>query len=592
MVKSLKTVTNFTNFFYVFLILVIFISCFLSLPFCRENIIKLTEIALHKNLSYEFWNKVILYTLVTISSFSFYWIISSLFSKYIKSEKYNLKQIMILVSLILFFASLLVQTVLLYNGIVYGADDPAYIAIAKEIAENTYKADYSKMSNSAQLIYTIGYPGLLAVIIKIFGMNFYAIKLVNVFLYASFVVVLFNLLFFLLKDIQISLFISSLFCLNFTISNWQNHTMSDTPCMVFSLFCLALIYNIYFNESKKKYLKAVLLGLCFFIAYECRINGLVCLLTLFVLHLLIGISNIFTNSKILHILLKDFSKMNLKIHLIPYIVFIVFVILQKIFYPNVPRQDSHFLAGLSFKTCFHHFQFFYVMYEFFNSAWNVVFHQFNILSKIAFYSALLLALYGLIKNWEKLSIFFIFAIGNISVYCLWGSFQGIRFYFPLFIPFAIFCAYGAKSTKDLFSGKIAITSAIIGKFFVICFCAMFTISIFPFYTRDFKNTIQKNGHSYTIEAQDIWTYINENIPNDKTFFFKCPRTLWLFTKHETVNNAKKSDYYLHSFDKPIDSQMKNFLTDDAVAENQIEIEGRVYTLEYSNDKFRLFHAVQ
>ena len=141
--------------------------------------------------------------------------------------------------------------------------------------------------------YTIGYPILIAVIIKIFGMNFFAIKLVNVFLYATFVVVLFNLLFSLVKDLQISLFISSLFCLNFTIANWQNHTMSDTPCMVFSLFCLALIYSIYFTKSQNKYFKSILLGFCFFIAYECRINGIVCLLALFSTQFLICISKIF-----------------------------------------------------------------------------------------------------------------------------------------------------------------------------------------------------------------------------------------------------------------------------------------------------------
>ena len=264
------------------------VSCFLLLPFYRKNIIKLAELILHKELSYEFWNKIILYTLVTVSSFSFYWLISSFFNKYTKSDKFNLKQAIIVISLLLFVVSFLMQAVLLYDGIVYGGDDPAYIAIAKEIADNTYKADFVRMQNpSIGLQYTIGYPSLIACAIKFFGLNFYAIKLVNVFLYSISVVVLFNLLIALVNNIHISLSISSLFCLNFIIGNWQNRTMSDTPCMAFSLFCLALIYNIFFCESQKKYLKAILLGICFFFAYECRINGLVCLLTFFSIQILI-----------------------------------------------------------------------------------------------------------------------------------------------------------------------------------------------------------------------------------------------------------------------------------------------------------------
>lgn len=459
MFELLKTESKHTKYFYFFLCFTFFISCFLMLPFCRINLIKITEVILRKKLSFEFWNRVILYTLTTISSFSFYWLLFSFFYYYVKSHKFNLKQTLILISLLLFIISSLVQIVLLYDGIVYGADDPAYVIIAKAIAENTYKTDFLHMQ------YTIGYPILIAVIIKIFGMNFFAIKLVNVFLYATFVVVLFNLLFSLVKDLQISLFISSLFCLNFTIANWQNHTMSDTPCMVFSLFCLALIYSIYFTKSQNKYFKSILLGFCFFIAYECRINGIVCLLALFSTQFLICISKIFLKSKVLHELTDSYVKTDWKIHLTPYIIFIIFLILQKIFYPDLPRKDLHFLEGLSIKSFFQHFQFFYIIYEFFNSAWNKLFHQFNILSKIAFYSSLILALYGLIKNWKKLPFFLIFTIGNTVTYCLWGGFGGIRFYFPLFISFAVFCAYGVKSIKILFhseqSSKII---NIIGKF--------------------------------------------------------------------------------------------------------------------------------
>ena len=554
--------------------------------------IKLAELILHKGLSYEFWNKVLLYTLVTVSSFSFYWLISSFFNKYIKSDKFNLKQTMIVISLVLFVVSFLMQAVLLYDGIVYGGDDPAYIAIAKEIADNTYKADFARMQNPSMVLqYTIGYPSLIACAIKIFGLNFYAIKLVNVFLYSISVVVLFNLLFALVNNIHISLSISSLFCLNFIIGNWQNRTMSDTPCMAFSLFCLALIYNIFFCESQKKYLKAILLGICFFFAYECRMNGLVCLLTFFSIQILICMRKLI-NLNFFENLTLNYIKTDWKIHLIPYIVFIVLFILQKIIYPDLPRIDDSFYKDLSVQALIQHFHFFYIMYEFFNSAWNEVFQQFNILSKIAFYSSLLLALYGLMKNWKQLSTFWIFTIGNVLIYCIWGGFGGIRLYFPLFISLAVFCAYGAKSIKESFSEKAIILPTIVGKFSVLLFCAMFTVSVFPFYTRSFKDTIKANGHSYSAEAQDIWSYISKNIPDDETFIFRSPRELYLYTKHLTAMPDQKADYYLHSYEKPIDEELKNLLSDEAVSAEQIEINGKLFSLKYSNDKFRLFHAVQ
>lgn len=579
--------------FYLFLVFTFFISCLLMFPFCRTNIIKLAESVLHKSLNYEFWHTIILYALITISSFSFYWLSSSFLNHYTKSDKFSLKQTMIVISLLLFVVSFLTQTVLLYDGIVYGADDPAYVAIAEAIANKTYNADFVQMQTpSIGLQYTVGYPGLIAIAIKIFGLNFYAIKLVNVFLYSISVVVLFNLLFLLLKDIKIALSVSSLFCLNFIISNWQNRTMSDTTCMAFSLFCLALIYNIFFCESQKKYFKAILLGICFFFAYECRMNGLVCLLTFLSIQLLICMRKLIS-LKFFENLTINYIKTNWKIHLLPYIVFVFLLCLQKIVYPDLPRQDSYLLANLSLKCFFQHFRYFYIMYEFFNSAWNYVFHQFNILSKITFYSSLLLALYGIVKNWKDLPLFLIFSIGNVIIYCIWDSFQGIRFYFPLFIPLAVFCAYGAKSIKDVcHSEKAIILPTIVGKFSVLLFCAMFTVSVFPIYTRNFKDTIKANGHSYSVEAQDMWTYINKNIPDDKTFIFRSARELYLYTKHLTVTPDQKADFYLHNFEKPIDTELKNLLSDEAVSGNQIELNGQLFILEYSNDKFKLFHALQ
>ncbi|MBR4823401.1 MAG: hypothetical protein IKZ86_01270 [Spirochaetaceae bacterium] len=593
MFESLKRTSKIERLFYYFLFFTFFFSVFLMLPHCRISIINFMGILLHKNLSYEFWNKVLLYTFVTAASFSFFWLISSFFNQYTKSDKFNLKKSIILISFMLFIVSLLVQSVLLYNGIVYGTDDPAYIAIAKAIAENNYKNDFLQMQNpSIQLQYPVGYPILIAIIYKILGMNFYAIKFVNVFLYAVSVVVLFNLLFELIKDIEISVFVSSLFCLNFTISNWQNHTMSDTPCMVFSLFCLALIHSIYFKESTGKYFKAILLGICSFLAYEFRMNGLVCILTLFSIQILICMRK-FINFKILQKITIHYIKTNWKIHLIPYIVFIALLILQKIMYPDLPRTDAFFYKDLSLQALFQHFHFFYIMNEFFNSAWNQLFQQFNILSKIAFRSSLLLALYGLLRNWKQLLSFLIFTIGNVIIYCIWGGFGGIRLYFPIIISLAVFCACGAKSLKnDIHSEKAASCINFIGKFLVICFCAMFTISVFPVYTKNYKDTIKANGHSYSSEAQDIWSYISNNISDDKTFIFRSPRELYLYTKHFTAMSDQKADYYLHSFEKPIDTELKNLLSDEDVSVQQIEINGRQYRLEYSNDKFRLFHAVQ
>ncbi|MBO7484659.1 MAG: hypothetical protein J6T84_01190 [Spirochaetaceae bacterium] len=591
MIKLLKADNKLQRLSYYILGFVFFISCFLMLPFCRTPIIKLAGIILHKNLNLEFWNQIILYALVTISSFSFYWLASSFFSRYTKSDKFNLKRTLILISLILFITSLIVQTVVLYNGIVYGLDDPAYVAIAKEMAENTYKTDFLLMqSPNIYLQYSIGYPSLIAGIIKIFGLNFYAIKLVNVFLYTVFSVVLFNFLFSLIDDIPISLSIAILFTLNFTISNWQNQTMSDTPCMVFSLFCLVLINNIYCSKSQKKYLKAVLLGVCLFFAYQCRINGLVCLLAFITMQILICISKLCPDSKVVNELTNEYLKTNWKIHIIPYMIFILFIVLQEIIYPTLPKQDSFHLAN-SFNSLFDHFFMFHFMYRFFNSAWNEVFNQFNLLSKIAFYLSILLALYGLITNIKKLIFLFFFTIGNIMIYCLWKGFGDIRFYFPLFIPLAVFCAYGAKSIKDNCHSKKSIsTISFIGKLSVIMFCAMYTVSIFPFYTENFKETIKKNGHSYSVEAQDIWTYIKKNIPDDKMFIFRSPRELYLYTKHLTVSHDQKADYYLHNFEIPVDFDLKNILSDEDVSDSQIEINGQSFILEYSNAKFRLFHA--
>ncbi len=590
MLELLRTENKFKKHFYVLLSFILLISCLLMLPICRTNIINLAEFALHKNLNYEFWNTILLYTLVTTSSFAFYWLASSVCYKYTKSEKFDLKKTMILISLLLFVISLLVQTVVLYDGIVYGLDDPAYVAIAKAMAENTYKTDFTRMSNPDLCIrYAIGYPSLIAIPYKIFGMNYYAIKFVNVLLYAIFVVIFFNFLFWLIKDISISLFVSCLFCLNFTLSNWQNHTMSDTPCMVLSLFSIVLIYNIYFSESKKKYLKAVLLGFCFFIAYECRMNGLVCFLTLFSMQILICISKFLHNSKFFGVLVNGYYKIDWKLHLVPYIVFIAFVVIQTIIYPTLPRYDSFYLDNLSFKVILENFSHFHFMYRFYSSAWNEVFHQFNELSKTSFYLSLLLALYGIIKNWKKLAIIIIFTIGNTIIYCLWKAFCDFRFYMPLYISLAVFCAYGAKSIKDCFNEKAATVLTIIGKFSVIMFCAMFTVSIFPFYTENFKDAIKKNGHSYSVEAQDIWEYINKNIPEDRTFIFRSPTELYLYTKH-IIADSDKADYYLHNFEIPVDVERKNILTDESVADTFIEISGRQFELEYCNDKFRLFHV--
>jgi 4-amino-4-deoxy-L-arabinose transferase-like glycosyltransferase len=189
------------------------------------------------------------------------------------------------------FVSGLISLSTITNGHNWGGDFAAYIMQAESLLDNSthdfIKENGFAIKNSnvhfAPISYPWGYPFLLASMIYFMGSNLFAMKLLNIFLYALFLGILFLFLQKRLSSLD-TLILVAIFAINPVFLSLHNFIISDIAFLFFSTLTIFLIDHTFPQDkiSIRFSGRQIILGFVIFLAFSIRTNGILLLFSLIV----------------------------------------------------------------------------------------------------------------------------------------------------------------------------------------------------------------------------------------------------------------------------------------------------------------------
>ena len=452
-------------------------------------------------------------------------------------EKINNKLFLV----IIFLLSSVLPFLYIYDGHNWGGDFSCYIAQAQSIISGTMQeqvdANTFLVTNSAYMLgpgsYPWGFPLLLVPMIKIFGVNYIALKSVNIIFFAASIVVFYYILKSKLSLAHARIGIFFLILNPYFLRNCDL-VLSDIPFLFFSIISVYLIDKLYKSEENQL-LYGILSGISCFCAYFVRTNGIVSFLTLLSLDLLLLLLKIKPFRKIKNKF--GITKQKFTTHLLAYSGFVLGVILDKLIFPSGGTSYEYYFSYLSAQSLYSNLRTYAIsLLDFFSI-------DTNYLLPFIFVLALLL-IFGIIKKelfQEPVAIIYI--IGMLSLVVIFPANQGIRYLFPV-LPWLVFLCLkslhdfefnilGKKRLRNLY---IPLKTSLI----FIIFVAV-ALQIGAYAKNAFSNYESADtNRAYTTCAIEVYDYIKKNTDEDDLLSFFKPRVLWLNTHRKGFSIAQNN----------------------------------------------------
>jgi hypothetical protein len=397
------------------------------------------------------------------------------------------------------------------NGHDWGDDFALYIEQTKALTNGSifrlYATNKFAMQYSSELVgpylYPNGFPLLLSPLYYCFGLHFIAMKAFCSLFFIAAIPIVFSLVKPYFTNSIYPFLIILAFVFHISFVSFSDQILSDFPFFFFSFLSLLLM------KSQHTFLNQLALGFCIFFTYFVRDIGIVLLPTLLVYQLW-----------------QYFSKVNQRdnkwLLLIPYVVFFMLFALVAITLPK--GGENHItllLTHVSLRSIgLNGFYYLRLLstYFFFKNYW-------------LFVPVLLVVLVGWYQSIKRATQFIAFASFFSLVLIIWPGVQGIRFIFPL-IPFVLFfLVKGAMFLSEKFKIQVNYLQVILLLF--VLRTTLYTIKQTVFVKQESSN------HSYTIEMQDIYQFIANNIPEKAIVGFLKPRALRLFTGRNAIKSNPK-----------------------------------------------------
>jgi hypothetical protein len=417
----------------------------------------------------------------------------------------------------------------------WGDDFAAYILQAKSIVQadpkGFIKANSFTILQSYATIgpiaYPWGYPLLLAPVYLVYGANIFALKLVAVFFYETFIALLYWA--FVRKNPSLWMWLYlGLFAFNPSMLMAGNEILSDLPFLFFSTLAIILIDRLYRlnngKSSSQEWYLGVLIGLSIVIASLMRTNGLLLLPALMVAQLF-RFWNLRTQ-------FKWAIKIPLIRTLIPYAIIFLLTYLVGKYFPQGGQSHLSELRDISLPQAWGTLKYnLGLLSGFFLPPWGFTLYCLTI-------PVFILGVF--IKGRQHLPLF-IYGLLTLILYSIWPFRQGIRFLYPLLPIYFVFVMWGiikvSESTKNLSNWKW--TSPIL-------YLSFFGINIHFFITSYFLaiGNISLQGPvlagPFGVSAKEMYTFIKqETLPTD-VIVFRKPRAMRLMTDRPSLvlNDAK------------------------------------------------------
>ncbi|MBW8011075.1 MAG: hypothetical protein FVQ83_07525 [Chloroflexi bacterium] len=376
--------------------------------------------------------------------------------------------------------------------------------------------------------YPWGFPLLLTPIIYLFGIKVLALKLVGVFFYSAFLIVLFIFASLRLKE-KDALLVTAFFAFNPSMQIAINNILADIPFLFFSTLSIFLVdkYSSIERENNNKF--GILIGIIIFLSFTLRANGLLLFGALGLIHL-----NIFRRKKEEN---KNTLKW-LKLSSIPYISFAILYIINIYFLPNGQTSYYLFLSDITFSAIVDNIpDYFSLTSEIFTDLPG---------KEYIYWLFLFFFVLGVIKRgWQDIHIHF-YIITTYILFIIWPFWEQFRWLYPILPFFILFGIDGMVYFVQYFKPRNQ-------KYFTMIyrgFLMFLIISSFSQVSITAKNNMANNRFEsgpFDPNSYQIFSYIRDETPENSVIVFFRPRVMRMLTNRDSYlslgcDNLMSGDY--------------------------------------------------
>ena len=404
----------------------------------------------------------------------------------------------------------------------------------------------------APVAYPWGFPIILSLLYKFFGLNLLIIKFSMFIFYVGFLITLW----FFFKDEldkKERLILISLFAFNPFFLQFGNHILSDIPFLFFSTLTILIIYKFNKEENlNNKYLYIIALTLCFFISSILRSHGLLLPILYFSLIILFILNQYFSKFILIKklIFFKNFLiKRDIFILLLPIIFFALITYFFSLFFPSRQSIQISIFQDINVKTFLLNCLYYLVIIKnFFYSTptLKTIFNTFDP-GIIIYILSIPFVFLGFKNKWNSHLVIVFYSIITFILYSSYPIRQGLRYILPI-LPFYIyFFIIGLRTLKGQ-------SNIFVGKFLVLFFLLTSIIQV----SKNIQNNFQLSEGPYHTDTLELFSYIKKSVPDDETIIFYKPRSMSLFTKKKTVHYDKIEDFKIRQW--YVVSKKSSFIT--------------------------------
>lgn len=413
--------------------------------------------------------------------------------------------------------------------------------------------------------YPVGYPILLSPILKVYGLDFYYLNLYqSLFLFLScfmgFIILREHTAFFT------AFFTSIIIAYNPVLLNFKTEIISDLPFTFFSMCC------VYLMTKKSNMVLSLILGVLIGFSIHLRSVGIL-LLLVFVFNRLFLENNI-----------RAFS-LKQHLHTLVTIVLCAIVYLSLLLafpcqtnYPSL-FETQHFWQVINdhFSYNLHHLSMFFRGFAHANYWWI------GILASCALIAFSIIGCWHFYRQHQKSVYVYYSILYLMAVISYKYSHAGMRFLFPILFFIFLFAIKGLKKNLEGMIRQQKWLALLLGLLIVFSY-------------QEEIERMQQNQKSVLDgpqlkESQDLFQFVNSQLPENSVIAFDKPRALTLYCK------VKSFSFYPASTDLEIERDIQKFnagyylcnQTQSAEAIKNYPLKDSLrFQLYFSNDLFKLY----
>lgn len=489
---------------------------------------------------------------------------------------------------VMFVAAFLLAVLVCYDGKSWGGDFSQYFAQTRALADHAVEEWYGKnifiINTSAEGIGSDVYPWFWSILLlpmyKLFGFQIPLLKLYEALYFAAGMIPLVYILRRRMQGKPAFLICMGIIC-NLTFLMYVNSIESDLPCMFIILLTLNTIdfyhRNFKNNGMRRNILLGILVGILIFAACETKTMNRALLLALLSYDVIMGMLSV----------LKSYGgkekKPDIKICLRNILVMAVpyfsYAVTSGIFYSYLPKSGGtykdyfEFTIGRLKENLTGYFE---ILGQMVCSASRPVIAG---ISYTGVCILLILAVIGMLYSFKE-ELYLLIYIGGMMCMLFFYDYMGARFIFAVYPLLLLFAYWGYLWFKESFTGHrwMDFGSLVLRDgyflYMIILLVSFCTAAV----------SIQTGRYSLrqadSVQAEEFYAYINENISDDAVIYFFKPRVLYLYTNVYSYNWYDETDH-MDAADYIAVCEEDGYDRVHAYAEEY-------GTLVYENEQFRLY----